>query len=97
MQFNSIQTDLLGSFKLLKYIIIYENTFERLVHRQGISWLASINADIRVKNMSDMSELARYGKRRLVVVKLDNWKDGNFVDKQNDRDFCLYKVSEDSL
>lgn len=93
-QFSSIQLDLLGHFKRLKKLEINEETFHRLMHRQGISWLASINADIKIKNMSDSNELAQYADR-FVMVHLENfnniykWDD---LKEFDDRDFCLYKV-----
>lgn len=93
-QFNSIQNDLLGLFKSLRYLSINEDTFNRLVRRQGISWLASINADIRVKNMSNSSELARYAER-YVVVAMDTYENSYKIKEMirfDDKDFCLYKV-----
>ena len=90
-EINSIDKDILKSFKQLE-IIFFESTFFGKLSRKGIEWISSINFDLNV-NLTNRTELdLNVNQTKVIELRegiLSNDKKVIMIFKNED--FCLFK------
>lgn len=88
----SIQTEIFRPFNQLRRIFFIYEDFEKLVRRQGIDWIKSINWDVNVNASNFIRDYKKFANRKvdLRILKIDEVREENF-ELVKDADFCLYK------
>ena len=86
---KSIDNEIFGQFKKLRYIQFEAYYFRKLIHKQGIEWMRSKNRGLNV-NLSNQNEIyENYGSIFEISIKFfwGTW----LTDVFPNADFCLYK------
>lgn len=83
-----IDNNIFSFFRELKYLQLEAHFFRKLVHKQGIDWIRSINRHVSV-NLSDSREIKRNQNNEHFLIL--RFTDGHSIrDVLLDDDFCLF-------
>ena len=85
-----IEKEAFKSFENLVVFRFYSNNFRKIIHKNGIEWIKSINQDIKI-NMTDPSQVYNNGYRIKRIVLESHAEHESIKDVFPEEDFCVYQ------